>query len=97
MFGLGGIYVEVLKDVTFRIAPIHELGARQMIEGIKSIRLLEGFRGEPPSDLEAISQALSRLSQLVIDFPEIEEMDINPLMVFPSGCGARVVDARILI
>jgi acetyltransferase len=97
MFGLGGIYVEVLKDVTFRIAPIHELGARQMIEGIKSIRLLEGFRGEPPSDLEAISQALSRLSQLVIDFPEIEEMDINPLMVLPLGSGARVVDARILI
>jgi acetate---CoA ligase (ADP-forming) len=97
MFGLGGIYVEVLKDVTFRIAPITEFGARQMIEGIKSIKLLKGFRGEPPSDLDAVSQALSRLSQLVIDFPEIEEMDINPLIVLPEGAGARVVDARILI
>ena len=97
MFGLGGIYVEVLRDVTFRIAPIRELGAKNMIENIKGIKLLMGYRGEPPSDLEAIAQSLSRLSQLVIDFPEIEEMDINPLIVLPAGSGARVVDARILI
>jgi acetyltransferase len=97
MFGLGGIYVELLRDVTFRIAPIHEAGARQMIESIKAIQLLMGYRGEPPSDLDAIAQSLSRLSQLVIDFPEIEEMDINPLIVLPAGSGARVVDARILI
>ncbi len=97
MFGLGGIYVEVLKDVTFRIAPIRELGARHMIENIKGIRLLMGYRGEPPSDLDAIAESLSRLSQLVTDFPEIEEMDINPLIVLPAGSGARVVDARILI
>jgi acetate---CoA ligase (ADP-forming) len=97
MFGLGGIYVEVLKDVTFRIAPIRELGAHLMIENIKSIKLLKGYRGEPPSDLEAIAQSLLRLSQLVTDFPEIEEMDINPLIVLPAGSGARVVDARILI
>jgi acyl-CoA synthetase (NDP forming) len=97
MFGLGGIYVEVFKDVIFRIAPIRELGARHMIEGIKGVKLLHGFRGEPPSDMEAISQSLLRLSQLVIDFPEIEEMDINPLIVLPAGSGARVVDARILI
>jgi acyl-CoA synthetase (NDP forming) len=97
MFGLGGIYVEVLRDVTFRIAPIRELGARNMIENIKGIKLLMGYRGEPPSDLEAIAQSLSRLSQLVTDFPEIEEMDINPLIVLPAGSGARVVDARILI
>lgn len=97
MFGLGGIYVEVFRDVIFRIAPIRELGARYMIEGIKGIKLLKGFRGEPPSDMEAIAQSLCRLSQLVIDFPEIEEMDINPLIVLPSGSGARVVDARILI
>jgi acetyl coenzyme A synthetase (ADP forming)-like protein len=97
MFGLGGIYVEVFRDVIFRIAPIRELGARHMIEGIKGIKLLRGFRGEPPSDMEAISQSLLRLSQLVTDFPEIEEMDINPLIVLPSGSGARVVDARILI
>ncbi len=97
MFGLGGIYVEVFRDVIFRIAPIRELGARHMIEGIKGIKLLRGFRGEPPSDIDAISQSLSRLSQLVTDFPEIEEMDINPLIVLPMGSGARVVDARIMI
>ncbi len=97
MFGLGGIYVEVFRDVIFRIAPIRELGARHMIEGIKGITLLRGFRGEPPSDIDAISQSLSRLSQLVTDFPEIEEMDINPLIVLPAGSGARVVDARIMI
>jgi acetyl coenzyme A synthetase (ADP forming)-like protein len=97
MFGLGGIYVEVLRDVTFRIAPIRQLGAHNMIDNIKGIKLLMGYRGEPPSDLEAIATSLSRLSQLVIDFPEIEEMDINPLIVLPAGSGARVVDARILI
>jgi len=97
MFGLGGIYVEVFRDVTFRIAPIRELSAQHMIEGIKGIKLLRGFRGEPPSDVEAIETSLTRLSQLVTDFPEIEEMDINPLIVLPAGSGARVVDARILI
>jgi acetyl coenzyme A synthetase (ADP forming)-like protein len=97
MFGLGGIYVEVFKDVTFRIAPIRELSAKSMIERIKGIKLLQGFRGEPPCDLDAIAQSLLRLSQLVTDFPEIEEMDINPLIVLPAGSGARVVDARILI
>jgi acetyl coenzyme A synthetase (ADP forming)-like protein len=97
MFGLGGIYVEVFKDVTFRIAPIRELSAKSMIERIKGIELLKGFRGEPPCDLDAIAQSLLRLSQLVTDFPEIEEMDINPLIVLPAGSGARVVDARILI
>jgi acetate---CoA ligase (ADP-forming) len=97
MFGLGGIYVEVLKDVTFRIAPIRELGARHMIENIKAFKLLMGYRGERASDLDAIAESLLRLSQLVTDFPEIEEMDINPLIVLPEGSGARVVDARILI
>jgi acetyl coenzyme A synthetase (ADP forming)-like protein len=97
MFGLGGIYVEVFRDVIFRIAPIRELSARHMIEGIKGFKILRGFRGEPPSDIEAIAQSLTRLSQLVTDFPEIDEMDINPLIVLPSGSGARVVDARILL
>jgi acyl-CoA synthetase (NDP forming) len=68
-----------------------------MIENIKAIKLLMGYRGEPPSDIDAIAQSLLRLSQLVTDFPEIEEMDINPLIVLPEGSGARVVDARILI
>lgn len=97
MFGLGGIYVEVFKDVTFRIAPIRELSAQRMIEAIKGIKLLKGFRGEPPSDIDTIATSLERLSQLVTEFPEIEEMDINPLIVLPVGSGARAVDARIMI
>ena len=68
-----------------------------MIENIKGIKLLMGYRGEPASDLDAIAESLLRLSQLVTDFPEIEGMDINPLIVLPVGSGARVVDARILI
>jgi acetyltransferase len=97
MFGLGGIYVEVLKDVTFRIAPIRELGAYRMIEGVRAHRLLEGFRGQPPRDVDAIAECLLRLSQLATELEEIEELDVNPLMVFERGRGARVVDARILL
>ena len=96
MFGLGGIYVEVLKDVSFRIAPVREMGTHRMIEEIRSHKILEGFRGKP-SDIETIAECLQRLSQLVTDFPQIEELDINPLLVFEQGKGAAVVDARILI
>ena len=97
MFGVGGIYVEAFKDVTFRIAPIRELSAQHMIKDIRVHRILEGYRGEPPSDVKAIAECLERLSQLVMDFSEIESLDINPLLVFEKGKGARVVDARILI
>lgn len=97
MFGLGGIYVEVLKDVVFRVAPIDEREAAKMVESIKTIKLLKGVRGEKPSDLKAISDSLQRLSQLVTDFPEIKEFDINPLLVLEEGKGARVVDARIIL
>lgn len=97
MFGLGGIYVEVLKDVVFRIAPIDEREAARMVESIKTIKLLKGVRGERPSDLKAIGDSLQRLSQLVTDFPEIKEFDINPLLVLEEGKGARVVDARIIL
>ena len=97
MFGLGGIYVEVLKDVVFRIVPIDEQEAMNMAESIKTIKLLKGVRGEKSSDLRAISDSLQRLSQLVIDFPEIKEFDINPLLVLEEGKGARVVDARIIL
>jgi 4-hydroxybutyrate---CoA ligase (ADP-forming) len=97
MFGLGGIYVEVLKDVVFRIVPIDEKEAMNMVESIKTIKLLKGARGEKPSDLRAISDSLQRLSQLVVDFPEIKEFDINPLLVLEEGRGARVVDARIIL
>ncbi|MFL6498268.1 MAG: acetate--CoA ligase family protein [Nitrososphaera sp.] len=97
MFGLGGIYVEVLKDVVFRIVPIDEQEAIDMVQSIKTIELLKGVRGEKSSDLRAISDSLQRLSQLVVDFPEIKEFDINPLLVLEEGKGARVVDARIIL
>ena len=95
MVGLGGIYVEVLKDVVFRLAPIDEQEAGKMIESIKAIKLLKGIRGEAPSDLSAVADSLQRLSQLITDFPEIEEFDINPLLVLERGKGVRVVDVRI--
>jgi 4-hydroxybutyrate---CoA ligase (ADP-forming) len=95
MFGLGGIYVEVLRDVVFRLAPIDEHEASQMVHSIKTLNLLKGVRGEKPSDLGAIVDSLQRLSQLVTEFPEIEEFDINPLLVLQEGKGVRTVDVRI--
>ena len=95
MFGLGGIYVEVLKDVAFRVAPIGPDEADSMIREIRSFPLLRGVRGEKPSDLGAIVDALCRLSQLCVDFPEILEMDVNPLLVKPEGEGAVAIDARL--
>ena len=97
MFGLGGIYVEVLKDVSFRVAPISERQARQMLGEVRSYPLLAGVRGEKPADTDAIVESLLRLSQLVTDFPEIMEMDINPLKVRGVGQGAVAIDARITI
>jgi len=97
MFGLGGIYVEALKDVSFRVAPIQEYEARQMIKDIRTHKILEGLRGEKPSDIETIVDCLKRLSQLSCDHPDIKEIDINPLLVYEQGQGARVVDARIVI
>ncbi len=97
MFGLGGIYVEVLQDVTFRLAPIRELAAKMMIKRTRAHIILEGFRGEPPSDTEAVEDCLKRLSQLVTDFDEIQELDINPLLVFEKGKGCMIVDARIIL
>jgi acetyltransferase len=97
MFGLGGTFVEVLKDVSFRLAPIRELGARNMIRSIRAARVFESFRGQPPADTVAIAECLERLSQLVMDFPEIEELDINPLIVHPEGKGAHVADVRIVL
>ncbi|RLB92582.1 MAG: CoA-binding protein [Deltaproteobacteria bacterium] len=97
MFGLGGIYVEVLKDVAFRIAPLSVEEADDMIRETRSFPLLRGVRGEPPADIEAIKDALLRVSQMAVDFPEIIEADINPLLVCPEGQGAVAVDARISI
>jgi len=97
MFGLGGIYVEVLKDVSFRIAPFDRSEAIAMIQEIRSYGLLRGVRGEAPADLDAAVDVLLRLSQLVTDFPEIVEMDINPLIVFEQGRGAIGVDMRLIL
>ncbi len=97
MFGLGGIYVEVLKDVAFRVAPIGPDEAEGMIREIRSFPLLRGVRGEKASDLAAIVDALCRLSQLCVDFPEILELDVNPLLVKPAGEGAVAIDARLAL
>jgi acetyltransferase len=97
MFGLGGIYTETFRDVSFRLAPIRENVAREMIHEIRSIKLLEGVRGEPPSDLVSVADCLLRLSQFVTDHPSISELDINPLLVYPRGKGAMVADARIIL
>ena len=97
MFGLGGVYVEALKDVTFRVAPISRREASEMIQEVRSIRLLRGMRGEPPSDIDAIVDTLLRVSQLVTEFPEIVELDINPLIVHEKGRGAIGIDMRLVL
>ncbi len=97
MFGLGGIYVEVLKDVTFRVAPFSRHEANEMMREIRSFNLLRGVRGQARSDIQAISDTLLKLSQLVTDFPEIVEMDINPLMVFEEGRGVMGIDMRLVL
>ncbi|MCD6519501.1 MAG: acetate--CoA ligase [Anaerolineae bacterium] len=97
MFGLGGIYVEVLKDVTFRVAPMSREQAREMVESIRSYKLLTGVRGQPPADIDAVVETILRVSQLVVDFDEIAELDINPLLVREEGKGAVAVDMRLIL
>lgn len=97
MFGLGGIYTEALKDVAFGLAPLRVATAKHMIDSIRSVVLLKGFRGAPPSDVGAAAECLMRLSQLVSDFPEISELDVNPLILYPKGEGAMAADARIIL
>lgn len=97
MFGLGGIYVEILKDIQFAIAPVDEREAREMITGIKTYPLLAGVRGEKPSDIDALVDTILRVSRLVCDFPEIKEFEINPMMVFEKGKGALAMDLRLVL
>ena len=97
MFGLGGTLVEVFRDVNFSLAPISEDWAWKMIRDLKGFRSLTSFRGEPPADLPAIVESLERLSQMVLDFTELKELDINPFMVFEEGKGAAALDARIFM
>ncbi len=96
-FGLGGIHVEILSDVQFRITPLTDRDAAEMIRGIKGYRLLTGYRGHPPADLEALEETLLRVSRLVEEVPEISELDLNPIFALPPGRGCRIVDARIRI
>ena len=95
MLGMGGIYVEILKDVTFRLAPLTDKEANDMISSIKTKKLLDGVRGEEPSDINKLSECIQRLSQLVSDFKEIKELDMNPVLVMEKGEGCKILDVRI--
>ena len=95
MLGMGGIYVEVLKDVTFKLAPVTDRESDDMIASIRTQKLLKGVRGEKPSDIEKLSECIQRLSQLVSDFGEIKELDLNPVLVMEKGRGCRILDVRI--
>ncbi|MEE8331190.1 MAG: GNAT family N-acetyltransferase [Acidimicrobiia bacterium] len=96
-FGLGGIFVELIGDVAFRIHPVTDSDIEEMIAGVKSARLLEGYRGNPAGDIAELKVAMQRLSQLVDEIPEISEMDLNPVKVLEPGQGIRVVDARVRV
>lgn len=95
MFGLGGIFVEVFKDVSFRIAPVEEFEALDMISDIKGVTLLKGFRNTRPLDIPALAQTIIRVSHMITFLDEIKEIDLNPVFVYPKG--VRAVDARIIL
>lgn len=97
MFGLGGLYVEVFRDVSFRIAPIDDSIADSMIKQIKSYMILAGIRGKSPRDIPAVRECLTRLSQMALECPQISELDINPLIVLEENSGCYVADARIML
>ncbi|OPX84304.1 MAG: succinyl-CoA synthetase subunit beta [Pelotomaculum sp. PtaB.Bin104] len=96
LFGLGGIFVEALADISLRVAPLTITDAREMIQEIKGFRVLSGLRGAPPADLEAIVDVLLKLSRLALDYPQITELDINPLFVFEKGRGVKAADVLII-
>jgi acetate---CoA ligase (ADP-forming) subunit beta len=95
MFGLGGIFVELLKDVNFRIAPLNAEEAKEMITQLKAFPLLNGYRNTPLADLDALVRIICNVSRLVMEQPEIKELDLNPIMAYPKG--AKAVDARIIL
>ena len=97
LVGLGGIFVEIFEEVVVRVAPISRSEALEMIESLRGVQILKGARGHKPVDIQAAVEALLRLSQLVMDFPEIKELDINPLRVLQEGGGVRALDARIIL
>ena len=95
MFGMGGIYVQFLKDVVFSVTPFTDLEASRMISSITTSQVLQGVRGEKPSDIRKLAECIQRISQLATDFPQIKELDLNPTVVFEEGKGCKVVDVRI--
>ncbi len=97
MLGMGGIYVEIFKDVTFKITPLTNIDADEMISSIKIKKILDGVRGEPPSDIKKLSECIQRLSQLVCDFKIIKELDINPISIMKKGYGYKILDVRMTI
>jgi acyl-CoA synthetase (NDP forming) len=97
MFGLGGIYVEIMKDVAFGVAPLSDQHALDMIRGLKSYPLLAGFRGSAPVNIDILKEVLLRISQLVMDFDRFSEMDINPFMVSGKKECCKAVDARFML
>jgi acetyl coenzyme A synthetase (ADP forming)-like protein len=96
-FGLGGVHVEVLGDVQFRVAPLTDRDADELLHGIRGSRLLQGYRGHPPADLDALRELLLRVARLAEDVPEIAELDLNPVIALPPGNGCRIVDTRIRV
>lgn len=97
MFGLGGVFVEVLRDVSFRVVPLTERDAEEMITEIKAKKILEGYRHIKPRDKKAIINIILGVSEIMEKNPEIAELDLNPIMVFPEGQGAKVADVRIIV
>jgi acetyl-CoA synthetase (ADP-forming) len=97
MFGLGGIWTEILEDTSFRLAPLTRDEARKMIQEIKGYPILTGGRGEPPADIGALAEVIEKVGGLMVEFPQISELDINPIFVFNAGDGAVAVDARIVL
>jgi acyl-CoA synthetase (NDP forming) len=95
MFGLGGEYVELVRDVVFRLHPLTSHDIESMIQSVKAAQLLKGYRGHPPGDEEALRDLLSKVNQMVTDIPELLEMDLNPVKILPPGQGCVVVDARV--
>jgi acyl-CoA synthetase (NDP forming) len=96
-FGLGGIHVEILRDIAFRIAPLTDRDADALVRGIRGFALLQGYRGQPAADLDALQDTILRVSRLAEDVPEILELDFNPVIALPPGQGCRIVDARIRV
>ena len=97
VFGLGGIYVEVLRDVVFRITPLTDKDANEMITSIRGYKLLQGYRGAPEADVPAVKDLLLRMSRLIEELPELAELDLNPVKALEPGEGCVILDARIRV